>query len=149
MMFLKPSSTFLKSSLEKLKPQKRSWMEFATFAPTFFWKIGKFGVSLCELFPDLRVRHLKIGQETSELGHGWTVLTVIQTNSEPNETWKIRVVNGFLLLYNLFTQRRASKAFYRSSKTTFWLTFTLLLETISGFTNNPSKDILALGFKVN
>ena len=35
--------------------------------------------------------------------------------------------------YNLITRRRASKAFYRSPKTTFsWPTFMFLLETISG-----------------
>ena len=42
-------------------------MKFARFARTFCWKIVTFGANLCELFPDLRIRHSEIGEETSEL----------------------------------------------------------------------------------
>ena len=63
----RPSSTGLKSSFEKLTPQKKSWMKFARFAQTFCWNIGTFGANLCELFPELRIRHSKIGQETLTL----------------------------------------------------------------------------------
>ena len=43
-------------------------MKFARFAQTFCWNIGAFGANLCELFPDLRIRHSKIEEETSKLG---------------------------------------------------------------------------------
>ena len=42
-------------------------MRFARFARTFCWNIVTFGANLCELFPDLRIRHSEIGEETSEL----------------------------------------------------------------------------------
>ena len=42
-------------------------MKFARFARTFCWNIGTFGPNLCELFSDLRIRHSKIGKETSKL----------------------------------------------------------------------------------
>ena len=51
-------------------------MKFSRFARTFCWNIGRFGANLCELFPDLRIRHSKIGQETSKLGARMNRLTV-------------------------------------------------------------------------
>ena len=79
---LDPLCTVLKSSFEKLTRQKKSWVKFAGFARTFCWNIGTFGANLCELFPDLRIRHSKIGEETSQLRHAWTVLkNVLQTST--------------------------------------------------------------------
>ena len=43
-------------------------MKFARFARTFCWNVGTFGANLCKLFPDLRIQHSKVGQETSKLG---------------------------------------------------------------------------------
>ena len=42
-------------------------MKFARFTRTFSRNIGTFGTNLSELFPDLRIRHSKIGEETSKL----------------------------------------------------------------------------------
>ena len=41
-------------------------MKFARFARTFCQNIGTFGANLCKLFPDLRIRYSKVGQETSK-----------------------------------------------------------------------------------
>ena len=43
-------------------------MKLARFARTFCRNIGTFGANLWELFPDLRIRHSKIGQETLKVG---------------------------------------------------------------------------------
>ena len=72
-----PSSTILKSSFENATCQKRSWMKFERFARTLCRNVGTFSANLCKLFPNLRIRHSKVGQETWKLGgHAWTVLTV-------------------------------------------------------------------------
>ena len=43
-------------------------MKFARFAQTFCRNIATFGGNICELFPDLRIRHSKIGREALKLG---------------------------------------------------------------------------------
>ena len=45
-------------------------MKFKRFARTFCRNVGTFGANLCKLFPNLRIRHLKVGQETWKLGGG-------------------------------------------------------------------------------
>ena len=45
-------------------------MKFERFARTFCQKVGTFGANLCKLFPNLRIRHSKVGQETWKLGGG-------------------------------------------------------------------------------
>ena len=45
-------------------------MKFERFARTFCRNVGTFGANLCKLFPNLHIRHLKVGQETSKLGGG-------------------------------------------------------------------------------
>ena len=60
----------LPSSISFKNPtrQKRSWMKFERFDRTFCRNVGTFGANLCNLFPNLRIRHWKVGQETSKLG---------------------------------------------------------------------------------
>ena len=41
-------------------------MKFERFARTFCRNVGTFGANLCKLFPNLRTRHSKVGQETSK-----------------------------------------------------------------------------------
>ena len=43
-------------------------MNFVRFARTFCQNVGTFSANLCKLFPNLRIRNLKDGQETSKLG---------------------------------------------------------------------------------
>ena len=43
-------------------------MKFERFARTFCRNVGTFGANLWNLFPNLRIPHSKIGQETSKLG---------------------------------------------------------------------------------
>ena len=43
-------------------------MKFERFARTFCRNVGTFGANLCKLFPNLRIRHSKVGQETWKLG---------------------------------------------------------------------------------
>ena len=45
-------------------------MKFERFARTFCRNVGTFGANLCKLFPNLRIRHSKVGQETWKLGEG-------------------------------------------------------------------------------
>ena len=61
-------STILKFSFENLIRQKRSRIKFERFALTFCRNVGTFGANLCNLFPNIRIRHSKDGQETSKLG---------------------------------------------------------------------------------
>ena len=44
--------------------------EFVRFARTFYRNIGTFSANLSKLFPNLFIRHWKVGQETSKLGGG-------------------------------------------------------------------------------
>ena len=43
-------------------------MKFERFARTFCRNVGTLGANLCDLFPNLRIRQSKVGQETSKLG---------------------------------------------------------------------------------
>ena len=43
-------------------------MKFVRFARTFCRNVGTSGANLCKLFPNLCIRHSKVGQETSKLG---------------------------------------------------------------------------------
>ena len=56
-------------------------------------------------------------------------------------------------IYNLFTQRRASKAFYRSPEATFLPYFHVVAgnhqQAYHYSTISPNKDIVDLGFEFN
>ena len=45
-------------------------MKFVRFARTFCLNVGTFGANLCKLFPNVRIWHSKVGQETSKLAGG-------------------------------------------------------------------------------
>ena len=84
-------------------------MKFARFARTFCQNVGTFGTNLCKLFPNLRIRHSKVGQETSKLGvHASTILTVKEFSGRPDQA-----MGGFLGSYpSVNGKYPAGKNFY-------------------------------------
>ena len=62
-------------------------------------------------------------------------------------------IEALVWSYNLVTRRELVKLFIEVPRQRFWLTFTFLLENISGLIIkipfNPNKDIVALGFELN
>ena len=68
LMIAKALLYHLKIFVWKSHTQKEILNEICKICSNILLEYGTFGMNLCELFPDLHIQHLKIGQETSKLG---------------------------------------------------------------------------------